>query len=106
VNKRRLGRILTNRLKEIHRSNGVDIEIHESDLGGLIVGWLRRTVNDRIELVRLEKLKHVLATSNIEVEVFEILRRRQQTIAIPCRITLRSEKDRPHVVVDAEHLMT
>jgi hypothetical protein len=70
------------------------------------VGWLRGAMNDRVEPVRLEELENAFAISDVQLVMRKVLRRSQQTIAIPSRVALLSKKNRPHVVIDTHNLVT
>jgi hypothetical protein len=105
VNKWRLGRILPRRFEQVHRPHRVHIKIHQRDLGCLVMRRLRGAMDDRVELVLTEQSKDVLAVPDIEIEVLELVRRLEETIAVPRRIALLTKKDRTHVVVDADNLV-
>jgi hypothetical protein len=67
---------------------------------------LRRTVNDSVQFVLGEKSEDFFAISDINVEVLEAARRLQKPVAVPRRVTLLTEKNRPHIVVDADNIMS
>ena len=94
-----LGTELASGLKEINRTNSVDIKVNKRNAGGFIMRRLCGAVDDAVEALFLEKVKYVLATTDIEVQMLKASSHLLETREIPGSVTSRSKKLLAHIII-------
>src|ERR1043165_5321100 len=105
MNKNSLRCVLPCRFQKVNSTDRVDIEIHKRNFRCLVVRRLRRAVDDRIKFVVAEKPEYIFTISDVEFRMFEILRGREQPIAIPCGVPRLAKKYTAHIVIYADYLV-
>ena len=101
-----LGAVQAGGFEEIDGAEGVDFEIEDGDVAGLIVGGLRSAVNDQVEGVRAEKFFEGKAVADVQIEVRKIPGDAAEALEIPGGVAGLAEENAAHVVVDANDGMT
>ena len=92
-------------LQKIHGTERIDFEIEQGNVPGLVVGRLRGAMDNQIEPLGAEKRFQPRSVADVEIIVSEILCYATQSFEIPGGVAGFSEKDLPHVVIDAVDLM-
>src|SRR5215469_15446534 len=95
----------TRGLQKIHGTERIDFEIEQGNVSGLVVRRLRRAMDNQIEPLGAEKRFQRNSVADVKIIVGEVLCYATQSFEIPCGIAGLSEKDLPHVVIDAVDLM-
>src|SRR5215469_6909509 len=96
----------TRGLQKIHGTERIDFEIEQGNVSGLVVGRLRGAMDNQIETLGAEKRFQPNSVADVEIMVGEVLCCATQSFEIPGGVAEFSEKDLPHVVIDAVDLMT
>ena len=92
--------------EQIYGPERIDFEIQNWDFTGLIVGRLRSTMNDKVELVFAKKLLERTSIADVQIEVGEIPSNASKALQIPGGITGIVEENTAHVVVHADYLVS
>ncbi len=95
--------MLSRGLQQVHRADGVDVEIVERAAGRQVVAGLGGAVDDQVEWTfGPEEPGKPGAVADIQVVVAKMTRRFPQPLQVPPRVPFRTEEVGPHVVVDAD----
>ena len=94
---------LPNRLQEVERAHGVDVEVVERPARREVVRRLSRAVNDEIGARVLDQRRHSGSIADVDVVVLEARRDLLQATEVRGRVSVRPEELPAHVVVDAVH---
>ena len=105
VDERALGTRLPRGFQQVERADGVGIEVIERDGGGAIVGRLGRGVHDDRRPKPSNQLENAVPIPHVELMVLKVRKLSLKAVLIPPRVTFRSEKHRPLIVVDAVNMI-
>ena len=97
--------MLASGFEQVDGSECVHFKIEDRNVAGLVMRRLRRTMDDQIESIALEKFLQGSAIADIQTCVLKILCRALQPIEIPCGVALRAKKKLAHVVVHTDDAM-
>jgi hypothetical protein len=97
--------VLACRFEKIHGAERVNLEIEQGNVPRLVMGRLRRAVDDQIKTVRSKKLFDSGAVANVQRRVCEPLGRGLQPLQIPERVASSAEENPAHVVVHTHDFM-
>jgi hypothetical protein len=96
--------MLPSHFQDIERSCRIDVEIVKGTTGSQIMTGLGRAMHNQIERTfLLEESGKPFAIPNVELMMRKPSSVLAQPLKIPRRITFRTEKVRPHIVVDADY---
>src|SRR6267378_2323790 len=98
--------MLARRFQEVHRAEGIHLEIEQGNLSRFIVRRLRRAVDDQIEALRSKEFFDGRSVANVQRRVRESLGHGLQPLQIPERVARRAEENPPHVVIHAHNFMS
>jgi hypothetical protein len=95
----------TRGLQKIDSTERIDFEIEQGDVPGFVVGRLRGAMDNQIEPLGAEKRFQPRSVADVDIMVGEVLCYSTQSFEVPGGVAGFSEKDLPHVVIDAMDLM-
>jgi hypothetical protein len=96
--------MLPSHFQDIERSCRIDVEIVKGTTGRQIMARLGRAMHNEIERAFvLEEIGKPFTISNVELMMRKPPSALSQPLKIPRRITFRTEKVRPHIIVDADY---
>ncbi len=105
MDERRFRSITPSSLEKVQRSSRIRVKIIEYDLGGAIVRWLRRGMDNHAWPGVFQKLKYARSISYIQIVVLIPAYLITESSQRPGCISLRTKEHGALVIVDAENLI-